>query len=128
SGGTLTGLSVDPILQGSSGAGGNLTGALRGIEITLTDGGGGTRTITGVSAGIRFRKDLSGKTFTNGLFPIEVATQEGSSPWTAFAVFPDDGVVAGGTGAPANLPANTGYVRVQIGSVLFRLAGYHTTN
>lgn len=124
SGADLIGISVDPILQGSSGAGGDLSGALRGIEVTLTDGGGGTRTITAASAGLRFRKDLSSKTFTNGLFCVQVAPSEGSTPWTAFAVLPDEGQVAAGTGSPASLPANTAYVRVQIGATLYKLAGY----
>jgi hypothetical protein len=124
SGADLIGLSVDPILQGSSGAGGDLTGAMRGIEVTMTDGGGGTRTITAASAGLRFRKDLSGKTFTNGLFCVQVAPSEGSTAWTAFAVLPDEGQVAAGTATPDALPANTGYVRVQIGTVLFKLAAY----
>jgi hypothetical protein len=127
-GGSLIGASFDPILQGSSGAGGDLSGAFRGLEINLTDGNGGTRTITGASAGIRIFQQLATKTFTNGLFPLQVEAKGGGVDWTAFALLPNDSVIAATTGSPANLPANTAWVKVQIGTDLFRLPGYHPTS
>lgn len=127
SGGTIIAAKFDPILQGSSGSGGDLTGAMRGIEINLTDGNGGSRTISGASAAIRIFQQLTSKTFSAGLFPLQVEAAGGGVAWTAFALLPNDSVIAATNATPANLPANTAWVKVQIGSDLFRLPGYHPT-
>ena len=125
SGSDLIGMSVDPILKGTTGADGNLSGSLRGIEITMTDENAGTRTITGLSAGIRIRQQLAAtKTFTNGLYALSVAAAEGALAWTGFL---DVGVsatlAAKATGANA-LPGTVGWIRVKIGDTHYKLPAY----
>jgi hypothetical protein len=125
-GGNLIGISVDPILQGSSGAGGNLSGAMRGIEVTLTDGNGGTRTITGRSAFIRFFHQLATKTFTNGLFGLEFAAKGGGVAWDgAMYLDAEAGLAAASSGGGASLPANVGWIRVKVGSEFLKIPLYN---
>ncbi len=125
SGGNIIGMSVDPILKGSTGADGNLSGAMRGIEITMTDDNAGTRTIAGLSACIRFFQQLAGtKTFTNGLFALEVAAAGGGKGWDGFAAFDvSGGLAAKATGSNA-LPGTCGYVRIKIGDTFYKLPAY----
>ena len=125
SGGSLIGMSVDPILKGSTGADGDLSGAMRGIEVTLTDDNAGTRTITGLSAGIRIRQQLAGtKTFTGGLYALEVAAAGGGLGWSGFMAIEVGGnLSAKATGANA-LPGTVGWIRVKIGDTHYKLAAY----
>jgi len=123
-GDSLIAAKFDPILQGSSGAGGNLSGALRGVEVNLTDGNGGTRTITGTSAAFRVFQQLTTKTFTNGLFVLHVEAAGGGVAWTGFAALPDDAQVSSTTGSEPALPANTGFIRVRVGSTLLKIPLY----
>ena len=129
SGGNLIGMSVDPILKGTSGADGDLSGVVRGIEITITDENAGTRTITGKSAAIRIWQQLTAKTFTNGLFPIQIDTKGGAAAWTAALSLANDGELASASDAGENMPAGvTEFIRVQVGSTLYRIPLYHITN
>jgi hypothetical protein len=129
SGGNLIGLDVSPILKGTTGADGNLSGVVVGIDVNFTDDNAGVRTITGKSAGIRFFRQLTTKTFTNGVFPIVVATT-GAGAWTSLMDLPSGGTgVANVTDAGENLPSGvTEWIYVHVGGTRYRIALYHETN
>jgi len=125
-GGDLIGGSFDPILQGSGT--GDLSGVVRALELTITDGNAGVRTITGKSAALRIWSQLTSKTFTNGLFPIQVDTGGGLA-WSGCLDLPNDGAVASKADAGENIPTGvTEYFRVNVGGVQYRCPLYHITN
>lgn len=117
--GSLIGMSVDPVIQGSTGT---IT-ALRGLQVTMTDNtpSPATRTITRATM-IRLWHQMEAHTFTNGVIGIDWEAAGGRA-WTFAMRFADDS----GTGladlASATATVN-GVIKVQIGSTTGYIATY----
>ena len=120
--GSLIGMSVDPILKGSTT--GTVTN-LRGLQITMTDDNSAGRTITNQPAMIRLWHQLAAHTFTNGN-PVGIHFDTaGGVAWGFAMKLADDS----GTGL-ADLASATatinGVIKVQIGSTTGYIPTYAT--
>lgn len=110
---TMIGVLSDCILKGTSG---NLTGRLCSFQGQLTDENSAGRTITGVASILDAWHQLAGHTFTGGVYVINVRAAGGATPWSGFAVLPDDGQIATDTGTPGVVTGATGWIKVMVGS------------
>lgn len=118
--GQIKGLHVDIDLKGATG--GNITD-IKVLEVEMVSDASAGRTVSGDAMCMQFRNALQGVTVTGDVGVFEVQANEGVA-WEVFGKFPDDSGIAATTGSPASLPANTGYIRVKVGSTLFKIPLY----
>ena len=112
-GSTMIGVLSDCILKGTSG---NLSGRLTAFQGQLTDENAGGRTVTGVASILDAWHQLAGHTFTGGVYVINVRASGGATPWSGFAVLPNDGQIASDSGTAT--PGNHGWIKVKVGSAV----------
>ena len=119
---SLIGMSVDPILKGSTT--GTVTN-LRGLQVTLTDDNSAGRTITNQPAMIRLWHQLAAHTFTNGN-PVGISMEAAGGIGWGFAMkFADDSGSGLADLASATATIN-GVIKVQIGSTTGYIPTYAT--
>jgi len=113
-GASLVGFMAECVLKGDSG---DLSGDIRAFQGQITDENVAGRTIDGVTSILDAWHQLAAHTFTGGVHVINVRAPGGATPWSGFAVFPDDGggiadLASAVTGSP------TGVVKIKIGSTV----------
>lgn len=118
--GVLKGLHIDVDMKGTSGGNGT---DVRVLELEAVDAGVNTRTVSGDVAFIRFRSNLSTGTLSGDQTIFKIEAHEGSQAWDAFVKAPASSGLSGGTITDA-LPANTGWIRVKLGSTFGKVPVY----
>lgn len=111
SGNSLVGVQADCILKGTSG---NLSGDIRAFQGQITDENAAGRTIAGISSILDAWQQLAAHTFTGGVYVLNVRAPGGATPWSGFAVFPDDSQIA--SDGEDKSGGTVGWVKVKIGS------------
>ena len=110
-GNSLVGHIFDCILKGTSG---NLSGDIRAVQGQITDENSAGRTIDGVSSILDAWHQLAAHTFTGCVYVINVRAPGGATPWSGFAVFPDDSQIA--SDGEDKSGGTVGWIKVKIGS------------
>jgi len=119
-GSTFTGKGITGVASRPRMKGGNLSGDVLAYEAKLEYGDSG-KTVALASACLKCILENTQRTFTQGVFPIYVTAAEYSN-WTAFALLPDDGIIASDTeqvGSEAG-----GFISVKIGTGASQVTRY----
>ena len=96
---------------------------VRVVELEAVSDVGSGRTVSGDVAIIKTRNNVSSTVTGDSVVGITPPSE--ATAYTAFWKFPTAAVnLAEGTGAPAALPANTGYIRVKIGATFLKIPLY----
>lgn len=107
---TIQGLDSCIEIKGTTG---NISGKVWALRAKLESGSGTTRTMTGPFAMLSCKNSLHG-TVSGGVFVLDVEGIGGGTAWTAFAKFPDDGVIA--NDGETKQGSTIGWIKVVIGT------------
>lgn len=119
-GAALVGIQSNPILKGTTTAGGNVSGTIRAVEALLESESGGVRTVTGAIAAFSAQSNLwSNITASAGVWPLVVGAAGNTLAWSGLMLLPSGGgvtVATGGTYTTAD-----GYIVIKVGANTMRI-------